>query len=188
MNAAQGLMVSWSRYGPAYMGPRQQPPVHILPALKNGYDIAFLKWRDFAQDRSANLKYFIASNIVNAETLALISRATDLEIPHDCELMDWDARRTFLPSHEEYKVLIASQNGRAAALLLIAHKAVFGEHTVIESADVWCEGDSEEMMDVNMLFTYKKDYDVGHDTTGMPPQTGRSAKRETVGHRYVKLM
>jgi hypothetical protein len=66
--------------------------------------------------------------------------------------------------------LIASPNGRSAALILITHKSDFGEHTVIGSVTAWCQEDKNEepgsedsggeqsSWDIHLLFTYKKEY------------------------------
>lgn len=53
---------------------------------------------------------------------------------------------------DEGKVLLASENGRGAALLLIQHKKEFGSTTSIEGVTFWCSGRSGPL---NLMFHVK---------------------------------
>ncbi len=88
--------------------------------------------------------------ISNNESKELIELAVGLS-PYekeDCLKMQWAQRQEFLPETEAYQVLIASPNGRGAALLLITHKSTFGERNIIQSVTVFCS-----MTEVHLMFT-----------------------------------
>lgn len=55
-----------------------------------------------------------------------------------CDGMLWGHKREFGMDGDAGKALLASPNGRGAALLLGTHKAAFGEKKTIEKVTVWC--------------------------------------------------
>jgi hypothetical protein len=113
----------------------------------------FLAWHSHARDKTPNLKYLFASNIENAETNALIARATRFKIPGDGEHMPCEHRRVFYPHSDAYNALIASPNGRSAALMMVRQKAFFGQRTVVESVTVWYQQDGS--WEPSLLFAYR---------------------------------
>jgi len=147
-DADQGVMIWWWKFGPAYMGKRQDPPVTTLPKLKNLHDVAFLDWTRICQVRhkpTSNLRYMISHGLSNIETRQVIQRLLGTMLGHDkdgqgsCERNKWNNRKHFVPADEGYKALLASPNGRGAALMLITHKSVFGQRRSIRSIDLWCD-------------------------------------------------
>ena len=57
----------------------------------------------------------------------------------ECSQIPWDKKATFDASSDEGKALLASPNGRGAALMLITHKSTFGANRYIDQVTVWCE-------------------------------------------------
>lgn len=154
INVDAGFIVAWSSYGPRYSGARLTPPMTVLPNLKAWHDIAFLMWKGEAAAAS-NLKYIFQANIANGESANVIARALKLDVPFSedkhCPDMPWDKKKEFGMDSDEGKAILASPNGRGAALLLGTHKSTFGEHTTIGKVDVWCwEKDGEYEM--NWMF------------------------------------
>ncbi|KAF1959513.1 hypothetical protein CC80DRAFT_583975 [Byssothecium circinans] len=159
VNADEGVIIAWWKFGPKYMGAQKNPPVTTLPKLKNWHDIAFLQYQKVAQERKmplANLRYIFSATISNKDSIALMSRAVKATLPEDCEKLEWDDRKEFKPGSESYDVLIASPNGRGAALMLITHKAVFGQRKVIGSVTVFCSLDVG-VLTPTLLFEVKQE-------------------------------
>ncbi len=143
----------------------RDPPVTTLPKLKNWHDVAFLQWQKVAQQEQKdvrNLRYIISSDILNTDTVGLLERATGLSFPEHCEMISPTKKRVFQVNEEAYSALIASPNGRGAALILITHKHVFGEHAIIESVTAWCD----EGGHINLMFTVGHDSDYDQDESG----------------------
>ncbi|KAF2870390.1 hypothetical protein BDV95DRAFT_80334 [Massariosphaeria phaeospora] len=161
INVEHGLLVGWQKFGPKYMGARQQPPVtgNALPELRAWADIIFLEWLNRAQTRNADaskLKYIVSGQIQNLETERILQRILDVDdVRARCRRFKWDNRKEYGVETDEAKALLASQNGRGAALLLIRHKGTFGSRTAIEKVTFWCGGESNER-DIHLLFTVKK--------------------------------
>jgi hypothetical protein len=59
----------------------------------------------------------------------------------DCADFYWENRQTFLTTEDDGKAILASPNGRGAALMLATHKSTFGQRAFIWRIDIWCEND-----------------------------------------------
>ncbi|KAH7117562.1 hypothetical protein B0J11DRAFT_591861 [Dendryphion nanum] len=156
-NVDDGLLVGWKKYGPDYMGQKQDPPVTILPKLKRWSDVVFADWMRLAKVRSkdpANLKYIMSAGIVNGETIAMLQRIYNVH-DFDKRCQDFQHSRPMAMGMPEAKALLSSPNGRGAALLLIQHKAVFGDYTGIKTVWFWCSG-YPGYWDLNLMFEVDK--------------------------------
>ncbi|PSN68562.1 hypothetical protein BS50DRAFT_461962, partial [Corynespora cassiicola Philippines] len=146
INAKDGIIVGWYKYGPRYSGARRNPPVYTLPRLKNWHDISFLAWKDQVERRGKpmrGLRYIFSAPIANDQTRSIALHAmfpdgSVDEIEDACPMMlVWRNRRTFLHGTDEFKALLGSPNGRGAALILITHKGAFGPKTRISSVSLF---------------------------------------------------
>jgi hypothetical protein len=68
----------------------------------------------------------------------------------DCETYNWANKATFQTTSDEGKAILASPNGRGAALLLTTHKSTFGQRAFIWQINIWCEND-----ELNWLFNVR---------------------------------
>lgn len=178
INVDQGVVIAWFKFGPAFTGLEQDPPVTTIPRLKNWADIAFLDWQRIAKERDQpvnRLRYIFSSNVENSHTKDAIRRILGERLGKDtCGDYLWTTgRREFFPKDEGYKALLASPNGRGAALMLITHKAVFGERRMIGSIHLWCEREDGK---ISLLFAVnehdEEDDDDDWDDDGEPDDPG----------------
>lgn len=77
VNADDGVLIAWykysPKYSPKYKGAEQNPPVTVLPKLKNWCDIAFLAFKHHATTRNTDifkLRYIFSAPIHNALRLS----------------------------------------------------------------------------------------------------------------------
>jgi hypothetical protein len=146
VNVEDGVLVGWYKYGPFHTGQQQVPKVTVLPKLKDWADIAFLKWKSQAEKHNKplnNLKYIFSAMVANSQSNAVLGRALghgkDFDDDEHCsEIEGWERKKEWGLNTDEGKVLLASPNGRDAALTLIKHKGTFGVGTRIDRVAVWC--------------------------------------------------
>ncbi|KAK5008297.1 hypothetical protein LTR28_004175, partial [Elasticomyces elasticus] len=127
LNYIQGLIIAWGVYGPAYQGPRLEPPnAGPYPPFGRLSDITAIVWQEGARAAGTdprNLKYYISPQIVNGQSKDVIKQAlTNAGVPTDPPPA-W-------PDSDEAKAILASPNGGALAWLLIQHKAMLGVKTI----------------------------------------------------------
>ncbi|KAF2686368.1 hypothetical protein K458DRAFT_387377 [Lentithecium fluviatile CBS 122367] len=170
-NVNQGVIIAWNEFGPKHMGSQQHPPVTTLPQLRNRADIVFLNWQCIVQERHQSLgrlRYIFSADVENSHTKDAIARLLGERLDGTaCQRYLWDNRKKFLPEDEGYRSLRASPNGRGAALLLITHKATFGQRKMIESVQLWCAHTGGQ---INLLLTVKE-HEEGDDD-GEPDGAG----------------
>ncbi|KAL5376935.1 hypothetical protein PMIN06_011265 [Paraphaeosphaeria minitans] len=164
MDVEHGLILATVTYGPEHEGIAQNPPVTVLPKLKNLFDILYLDYEHLAIQHNVpvnRLKYYIVENVRNPTTRAAVNFALKFEITEwECFEHTWENRHVFYPDDEGYKALISSPSGRSAALILATHKTAFGERRMIESVTFFCQNGDEGNYD--LLFTVK-DHDEEED-------------------------
>ncbi|KAF2659417.1 hypothetical protein K491DRAFT_775600 [Lophiostoma macrostomum CBS 122681] len=167
MQLNKGVLIGWQKFGPAHSAFHKEPPHEgPLPKLKNWHDIAYLQYAEQAAKENIptrSIRYIVSTAIINNESQYIAGRA--LKIPnHDkdkrpdsewqimrgaeCGSYPWANRVEFEITSDEGKALMASPNGRGAALMLITHKEAFGEKRVLEKVTVWCENGQ-----INFMFT-----------------------------------
>ena len=154
------------------MGEKQTPPVTALPQLKNWHDIAYLDWHRLVQEQHqplGRLRYVFSTDVQNSYTKDAIRRIVGEALDSEtCHKYLWHEKRAFFPGDDAYRVLLASPNGRGAALILITHKAAFGQRRMIGKIDLWCAHSGGQ---VNLLFTVREkeeDDDDDWDDDGQP--------------------
>jgi hypothetical protein len=149
-NVDYGLMIGWHKFGPAFMGPAQNPPVTLLSQLKRWSDVAFLGWQYQAQRRGrdgSDLRYIVSADITNTETGPILQRCLGVaDVKANCRSYRWANRREWNWDTDEFKAIISSPNGRGAALMLIQHKYLFGQRSYISKASMWCGGNELHLM------------------------------------------
>lgn len=147
------MILGWWKYSPFSQASEQKPPLDPsdpLPDLKRWSDVAYMVWAAECLKKSepvSNLRYIFSSPVENAESQGNIARAmkTTMKSPL------WPGRKEYSMDRDEGKAILASPNGRGAALLLIQHKVQLGERITIEKAAVFREGE-----ETNLLFYVRK--------------------------------
>lgn len=83
MDAVHGFIIALYTFGPSYEGKRQNPPITVLPKLKNLHDIMYLDYAHVAEEDHqpvTNLKYMFVFDVHNDETKAAVDFALDEEL------------------------------------------------------------------------------------------------------------
>ncbi|KAJ4308566.1 hypothetical protein N0V94_009305 [Neodidymelliopsis sp. IMI 364377] len=93
-----------------------------LPALRYMSDIFFGYWRRITSNPK-NLRYYIATHVVNDDTVKLVARALKNNKMDD--LSEWPGV-TFEMDSDEWAALVGSPIGASIAALLFQHKAELG--------------------------------------------------------------
>ena len=154
LNIDDGVLIGWHKFGPKHMGLRQNPPVTILPELKNWSDIAFLKWLALCRRRNRPvqpLKYIISAEVTNSETGPILQQILGVNnVKANCGRWRWRDRKVYTMDTPEGKALLGSPNGRGAALILIQHKNYFGVTTTISHVTFWCG--AKDDWEVHLMF------------------------------------
>ena len=119
--------------------------------------------------------------MTNDETEDILQRV--LNLPKDkaakkqCASYKWENRREFTMETDEGRALLSSPNGRGAALILIRHKATFGDFTTIDKVTFWC-GSIGEDWELHLMFHVKKQAEPG--TEGESKETEFQQGKPTV--------
>jgi hypothetical protein len=163
INAEQGVIIGWHKFSPKFSGEQLNPPVTILPGLRQWSDVAFLCWKEHCKARKANIRnlnYILSAEVFNYEASAVMANVLDVDKFHSdshCAVaeefdLDWPGL-TFTMSTREGKALLATSNGHGAAFLLIQHKSTFGEKATIDTVTMYCDDTNA----VNLLFHVNRD-------------------------------
>jgi hypothetical protein len=93
--------------------------------------------------------------VANSQSNAVLGRALghgkDFDDDEHCSGIEgWEKKKEWGMNTNEGKVLLASPNGRGAALTLIKHKGTFGVGTRIDRVAVWCS--KKNVLELNWVF------------------------------------
>ncbi|KAF1928401.1 uncharacterized protein M421DRAFT_92650 [Didymella exigua CBS 183.55] len=120
------------------------PPVDELPKLRQMSHTARGIWRRVRPDGEGlgNLKYFIVSQVVNAETEHLIADAlkTYRLQARQTELSEWPGV-TWAVETQEGAAMLGSPNGLAIGYFLSQHKAQLGGNKYVHQVQVYTENE-----------------------------------------------
>ncbi|KAI8933919.1 hypothetical protein NX059_009612 [Plenodomus lindquistii] len=127
------------------------PNIDELPALRLGSDIVHAYWlKDNPSPQ--NLRYYFATNIQNADTLAMIASVLKTKGIHD-DIPLWPGVEVHY-EEPEFEMLLGTPIGRKLGFLLLQHKADLGIKRVTEIVvfgNSYIELDDNYMW-VHMLF------------------------------------
>ena len=141
-------MIGWGAFSPAYMGPKQNPPVTTVPALKTWSDISYLQWSHLPSP--APINYIIKSPCENSDTQAIVARA----LKNTGGTLETWPGTTFSMTSDEGKAILGSPNGFGAGYLLVQHKSQLGNR-VVEKVQVWMDDGKKQPRPPSILFYVK---------------------------------
>jgi hypothetical protein len=142
------------------MGPKQNPPVTVVPALKQWSDATFLQWADLSSDKHIhNIRFIMKTpceNVITQEVIKAVMKRTKLE------LQRWPGV-TFGMNSVEGKAILGSPNGLGVAFMLIQHKRQLG-NKVVEKVTIFQDEGKKQPRPPSILF-FVKNFEV------MPEET-----------------
>ncbi|KAH9863563.1 hypothetical protein J1614_009495, partial [Plenodomus biglobosus] len=160
------------------------PSLDELPALRHGSDIMLAHWlRD--NPNPQNLQYYIASNIVNENTIPLLCSILKSK-GHQNDPPSWPGVQ--LDKGElEFDMLLGSPIGATLAFMLVQHKAELGVKHVTNIVIFGTKLGSDSFVLVHMVFkvgNVENPHDVG--VAFRSERDGSNAEKSMNSDKYIK--
>lgn len=115
-NVDEGVLIGWAKWGPRYMGRKQEPRVTTLPKLKQWADIAFLTWAEQARIRQKDvtkLEHIISADVQNKNTEQILQHILQVDdVREQCHDYVWDEdgqNESWFIDTDEGKALLSSE-------------------------------------------------------------------------------